>query len=436
MCFTQFRSLPLRDSWVSWSQGLALSIDVLVILILLWRPIAQRDARVSTERPAHGRVRSVLSLRTVVVIACLSAWTLSVQAWQVEFRDDTPSSWWHRTTLDLQAKDLTGGNLAPGTINRLMDDDVQKRADELASIAQSHLLQGRDLRGANFYTAVLPKLDLRTFKHKHGKIDHTHLSGASLSWAQMQGALLNDTDLARANLKGTRLQGAEMVKAKLPRAHLDDAQLQQADLSEALLNEARLLRAQLQGAALVKTKLVRAVLAKANLQAANLRGAQLQGADLSGALLEGADLSGANLSQAILRGAKLDGSRLCGAVIDNTDFDGTGMSAGVDRPPVGLTRPCGRSREDSVLAEHLMELACSDAYAARGLSQQALGAEDPELSDFAGALVAKNSDLLKRASDKDCPGVRLLPAGTLEGLRNLRKHAAQDAVTPDGAVPP
>ena len=67
-----------------------------------------------------------------------------------------------------------------------------------------------------------------------------------------------------------------------------------------------------------------------------------------------------------------------------------------------------------------MGLACRDAYIARGLSRQALQAEE-ERWGLAAALVKKASDLLTRASDTDCPGVRLLPIGT---LAELQSHAA------------
>lgn len=425
LCFTHFRSLPLRDFWVTVSQRLALSIDVLVILIVLY-PIAQRDARGSTEPTGHGHLRSLLSLRNGVIAACLSVFVLSVLAWYHE-RADFRTSRWHRTTLDLRFRDLTGGNLAPGTINRLMDGDVQQQDDELASIAQSHLLQGRDLRGANFYTAALPKLDLRTLKgDKPGHDKVTSLRRANLSWALMQKVLLNDTDLSEANLNGTWLQGAQMVNTKLPRAQLDDAKLQEANLSGAGLEGAVLRRAQLQGATLVGTTLRRTKLANANLKGANLRGADLQKSDLSEADLEGADLSGADLRGALLRGAKLEGSRWCKTKIDKADLEGTNCApvdvcAVNDPPPLGGTRQCCMSRtcgscEGSALRDHLVELACDDPYAARGLSRQAL-AKDAELSDFAEKLVAK-------ASDKDCPGVRLLPADMLGDLRNLHKDSA------------
>src|SRR5262249_55255450 len=228
----------------------------------------------STEHTAHGRLRFLLSL-SVVGIACLSVLVVSVDAWYSEFgRDDPPKTRWHETTLDLHAKDLTGGHLAPGTINRLMDGDAQTRTDELVSIAQSHVLQGRDLRGAYMYTAVLPKMDLRTLKPKKGDSKvRTRLNVADLSWSQMQEVQLNDTDLRRANLNGARLQGATMPRAELRHAHLDDAQLQEATLSRALLDRASLHKTQLQGADLENTILVGAVLTEANLQGANLRGA-------------------------------------------------------------------------------------------------------------------------------------------------------------------
>jgi hypothetical protein len=227
-----------------------------------------------------------------------------------------------------------------------------------------------------------------------------------------------------------------MARVKLQDADLDGAQLQEADLKNAQLDRAELPTAQLQGADLENASLLGAVLTQANLRGANLRGARLKLADLSEADIEGADLSGANLSGARLRGAKLRGTLLCGATIHKADFDGTNLDqanlcAAADHPlaeemgfiprvcfgqcclrevdPSG--RQCKYEVHPSASPEYLVTLACRDAYTARGLSKQALRAERSGLA----------SDLLTKASDADCPGVRLLPIRT---LAELRRHPA------------
>ena len=70
--------------------------------------------------------------------------------------------------------------------------------------------RGRDLKGANFDFANLPKVDFTG----------AHLQGASLDGAELQGASLDDAQLQGASLDDAQLQGAS----------LDDAQLQGASL--------------------------------------------------------------------------------------------------------------------------------------------------------------------------------------------------------------
>lgn len=423
LCWTQLRFLPVRDSQVAWSHRLALIADVAAILIFLWPPIMQRDVRVRSERRAHGRLRRVLSLRTAMVLACASVLVFSA----------APGVW-YQSNLDLQYKVLTGKDLSPETINALKDGDVQERDQELAKVLQLNVLQGRDLRGANFHSAVLPKVDLRTLKPDKGEISYTRLGGADLTWTQMQEALLNDTDAQAAKLQGAQLQGASMVRVKMQGADLENAQLQQADLSNAQLEQANLTGAYLQGATLENAILVDALLKQANLQGANLRGAQLQRADLSDANLEGADLSDANLEGAILRGAQLQGGILCGTAMDAAVFDGANLDLVdicIDHPLDGdvdlappicfrqsagqaecspLRTPCEDEMYRTSLNGHLKKLACSDAYTARALSARALRVADPERGSLAQVL-------LDGALEKDCPGAQLLPVNTLESLR-------------------
>ncbi len=451
LCLMQVRSLPLHESGLSWSQGLALSADVVVILLMLSPVVARRDARVRIRRAAAGRMRGVLSFRPAMVLVCLSVWGLSLRACS-QSRDGVPGAW-YTTTLDLRAEVLTEQPLEADTINALKDGNVQEITEKLAKVSQSHVLQGRDMRNADFYTAVLPKLDLRSLKFEK-EWKYTRLGNANLSWTQMQQAQLADTDMRGAKLQGAGLQGASMTRAKLQRADLDGALLQEADLSNAQLRWAELPAAQLQGANLENANLVGAVLRQANLRGANLRGARLKLADLAGANLEGADLSGANFAGALLFGAHLDGSIVSRAALKKADLGHPSLKA-VDpfaansQPLDGCYRTCcpGRPRQRSnselvrkLPLERLMDLACDDPYTARGLSAQALRGEDPERSRFAGDLVTKR-ELLEapsvkdHASHEDCPGVRFLPDAT---LKRLRKHATRGAavVTVQGASPP
>jgi uncharacterized protein YjbI with pentapeptide repeats len=117
-------------------------------------------------------------------------------------------------------------------------------------------LQGKDLRGAYLFEAVLPKADLRAktvgmvtplvrctgvpvdTKKPENPRCRSLLDSANLSWAFLQGALLNEASLTHAKLEGARLQGADLGKAQLQRADLRSAKLQGANLLEANLDEA------------------------------------------------------------------------------------------------------------------------------------------------------------------------------------------------------
>ena len=451
LCLTEIRSLPLHDSDLSWSQGLALSADVVAIVVLLWPLLARRDARVGGERPATARMHAALSLRTAMVLACLSVWGLSLRAF-TQARAGVPSAW-YKTNLRLQAEVLTEEPLEPDTINALKDGNVHEIAEKLARVSQSHALQGRDMRRADFYTAVLPKVDLRSLKFEEGW-KYTRLGNANLSWTQMQQAQFADTDMRGAKLQGAGLQGASMPRAKLAHADLDGALLQEADLSNAQLSWAELPAAQLQGANLENANLFGAMLRDANLQGANLHGARLKLADLTGANLEGADLSGANFAGALLLGAHLDGSIVSRGALKKADLGDPSLKAADpfaanSQPLDGCYGRCcpGHPRQrcsGSELArklplDRLMDLACDDPYIARGLSAQALRAEDPERSRFGAELVRKRELLAPSAKDRpsheDCPGVRFLPDAT---LKRLREHATPGAavVTVEVASPP
>jgi uncharacterized protein YjbI with pentapeptide repeats len=160
--------------------------------------------------------------------------------------------------------------------------------------------RGRDLSGAIFDLASLPKVDFTG----------AQLQGASFSGAQLQGA----------SLENAQLQGAVLLGAQLQSASLNYAQLQGAVVTFAQLQGASLENAQLQGASARVAQLQGAVLIGAQLQGASLNGAQLQGASLKNAQLQGASLDGARLQGASLDGAQLQGASLSAAALDATDL--------------------------------------------------------------------------------------------------------------------
>jgi uncharacterized protein YjbI with pentapeptide repeats len=157
--------------------------------------------------------------------------------------------------------------------------------------------RGRDLRGASFNFANLPRTDFTGACLEDASFEGAHLARAFLEFAQLQGAALRDAQLQGANLADAHLQGASLNAAQLQGASFVQAQLQGADLSAAQLQGTDLFNAQLQGADLAFAQLQGAHLGT-QLQGASFIKAQLQGASCEGANLDAADLSGAFLWRA------------------------------------------------------------------------------------------------------------------------------------------
>ena len=245
---------------------------------------------------------------------------------------------------------LTGFNIYKG----LRIDDPQKlKEKDFVFVAR-----GRDLRGAIFAFANLPKVDFTAAQLQAAIFDGaklhdssfacpsrskdkltgdtpspdlcTQLQGASflggeLKGVSLRGAQLQDATLDLGDLRDTSLEGANLERASfygtlLDGASLDRAQLQAAQLPFTSLRGASLYEAQLQGA-YVDGALQGASLDGAQLQGASL-GADFQGASLHSANLQGVSLENAQLQGASLTGAQLQGATLQAAVVDATDLSG------------------------------------------------------------------------------------------------------------------
>jgi uncharacterized protein YjbI with pentapeptide repeats len=278
--------------------------------------------------------------------------------------------------LNLREKVLTANDLPAEIINDLFDDSIKRQEAVLNKISPLTFLQGRDLRYANFFHAILPRLDLRAQcneahsaqcdearKGQHDDtpyIRFTKLQGADLRWAQMQQVLLDDANLQGTHLENAwvqggvllrvRMQGANLTQAQLQEAKLGGAQLQGVCACEAKLNGADLADAQLEGATLKKVDLRGASLQRANLREANLSNADLQGADLSNADLRYAILHGARLQGAVLRDTHIAGADFSGADLDLADVS-TIESGDRIAPKYGASCPCLKEERPDALAE-------------------------------------------------------------------------------------
>jgi uncharacterized protein YjbI with pentapeptide repeats len=363
---------------------------------------------------------------------------------------DLRRAWFAARNLDLRERVLTHDALTAKTINILRDGPVAARDAAIADVSDLNFLQGRDLRYANLFHAVLPRLDLRS-RQDGPVVVQTRLRGADLSWSQMQRILLDNADLEDAKLVGAALQSGVLLSTRLAGADLSSAQLQEANLDGAHLECARLVGANLNGANLNRTVLPDTDLSGASLQGASLRGAQLQHANLSGAHLEGADLRDANLEGANLRGAHLVAALMRNTALWGADFDRTDLdlldvpsnahaevlqSAQIDRCTVDQAAVLPKCTKRLSGAEYLADVStvlvdnvcCADAYACRGLGQWTIAnAEGNETRERALALAAalerKSAALDGPAAATDCPGVKLLPAALRERLARLERSA-------------
>ena len=202
--------------------------------------------------------------------------------------------------------------------------------------------RGRDLNGAIFDLASMPKVDFEGAELVGSSLFGAQLQGASLKKANLRGAFLDHADLEGASLEGAQLRAASLIGAhlqgvslncedlvhdsgcmQLQGAWLEEAQLQAASLEGAHLEGASLQNTQLQGASLVDAHLQGAYLAGARLEGASLDRADLRGAWLSVAQLQAASLEGSQLQGAWLQFAGLQGSSLQRAVLQATDLSGT-----------------------------------------------------------------------------------------------------------------
>jgi uncharacterized protein YjbI with pentapeptide repeats len=238
---------------------------------------------------------------------------------------------------------LTGFNVVEG-----LGVDDPKKLDWRDFIFRA---RGRDLKGARFDFATLPKVDFEYAELEDASLDsaqlrgasfyRTQLQGASLNNAYLQGTSLDDAELQGAKLNGAQLQGASLNHAELQNAVLNGAQLQGASLDRSRLEGASLTDGGLQGVSLKDAELQGAWLNGTQLQGASLDRAQLQGAWLNDSQLQGASLDsvllqGASLNRAQLQGTSLDSAQLQGATLKDAQLQGASL-AGADLEVVDLS---------------------------------------------------------------------------------------------------
>lgn len=264
----QYRLIVYRDMWPATALQ-ALAIVAQAGLLCWWLPRILRQHLNDPGLAKRGvkmfifRFLGVLGVSMAVVLLTLRF---------APSTSGTEAPWGNPGVLELRGVTLTQNTLSPEVFSQLKNDAQQDQALQHIS---GFYLQGKDLRGAILYGAVLPKIDLRakTVSGLHDLLGCSRVPG-------------NQQDRCRSRLDGVDFRWAYLQQAKLDEASLIDAKLDHARLREAVLIGADLRGADLRGADLSHTNFVCANLAGAKLEGANLQQANFKGARCAGATFD------------------------------------------------------------------------------------------------------------------------------------------------------
>ncbi len=417
LLFIQIRFLPFHSPLDTWLHRAAVVVDAVLILFILLPRLWPRMREMAKASGWLAPLRQAVSVPVFIVLACVA--TVFAALFLATIPDRPGSASLFTKNIELRERVLTANVLTPEDINALRDATQPEQLREvLAKVMPFQALQGRDLRYADLYNAVLPRLDLRAVRTDEAKaaeplpadceerrgcedppeceqrgLQRTQLIGANFAWASMQGAMFDEAILDEADLSWAKLQNGS-----LGRAHLNRALLRSARLLGTRLEAAKLC-----GADLGEAEMQQAVLVRAHLPGASLRGARLASANLAGADLRGADLSGADLAGANLTGARLQGAVLRGANTQGANFDGANVEL-ADLSALGAARP-----ERAAIDAYLVGLACADPSVAHGIGGQALHSPARDGPALAKALLAARTR-------PDCAGVAKLAQTMLADL--------------------
>ena len=265
----QLQFLPYHDSSITWTHRVALLLEFVQVW-WLWRKIFAGQTEIDEPRrwPSWGGPLSIAVTAAVVVFS----WILATFPGEWENR---PLAWIASIAPPELNKWRSAGN--EWLFNGEVDDISRRRVSWFSNTLV--------LPGFSLYDAL--KIDDPKKVEWHDLFD---ARGRDLKGAVFAGATLPRTDFYHAQLQGvsfyaTQLQHARFQSANLQGAMLDGAQLQGASLQGAHLQGASLQGARLQGA---------------SLRGAQLQGASLQSAELLGARLDDADMTATNLSRAFV----------------------------------------------------------------------------------------------------------------------------------------
>ncbi len=343
LLWLQYRFIAYRDSWpTTWIQILTIAAESLLLLYWLPHRLLQRHFIRAMEAP--DKVPRFQGSFAALGSLCLLAGGFGAftrfypytrplpHSIQPKALEQVVTTVRHKIgSLHLSRILLARNALEARTVNELRGRSspfIGSDNSAMNSILGAHM-QGRDLRSADFYEAVLPRIDLRA-RSRDSLADvydavcqpvptehppatpeasqrcRTRLEDVNLSWALLDEALLNEALLHRSDLSYAFLRGANLENADLTNANLQGAQLQ----------DAKLRGTRLDFACLTGVNLVNADLQNASFACADLRGAHLSAsptlarASFPGALLD-ATLQQILQSQGIRPKDLIDGNNRC-----------------------------------------------------------------------------------------------------------------------------
>lgn len=335
LLFVQMKFLPYHDVTVTWAHRIALSVDILMMLLIgvfLVRPEAAFFPAVGRTLATHP----ISVMITSVVFGFVTLFSYLVATVPGEALDRYVTDYLvQEETSDAAGADASG----PLVMGFAMPFSITRPDGSLFGIFhRSLIVTDLDLVPNDQVTPGEATISLRGRDLRYARLDRTDLRQTDLTEANLDGASLVGTDLRDswfqcADITIYLLTG-DRARARCPSARgadLTDAILQRGQLRGLDLTGARLDRADLRNAALSYSVLVRSSLSFAQMQMADLSGgvkaqgasflnANLEGADLNGAQLQGANFSNAIMPTAVLSHAQLEGAKLYEANLEGAEL--------------------------------------------------------------------------------------------------------------------
>lgn len=363
LLYIQVVFLPYHDPVITWTQRVALVIDI-IVLILIGVFLTRAETsffkaffRTTTAHPLGFLMTSAVML----IVTFFSFFVATIPGerldkisqalyWQMEKGEDGAPQYYSGFVVPLVPVDSEGAlfgifrrNLVVTDADLVSDRDVTEGEPTLK-------LRNRNLRYAKLDRSDMHQADLTGADLTEASLDGTDLRNATLQCSEINALRLkNDrakakcvtaiaTNFARAELSGAILTGIDARGASFEQAILEDADVVDALISGANFGQARLDKANLTGG----IQAYGANFAIASLQGANFNGARLLGADFRWASMQATILDYARLEGALLEGADLEAASLFKSRLQAADFNGAKLKAADLRgADLWLTKPPG-----------------------------------------------------------------------------------------------